>query len=187
MNRFWLCLLAACSLPGCGPQVVAEPTEPANVLIVLIDTLRADRLGAYGSAEGLTPFLDRFAAGAYVFEHAYAQSSWTNPSVASLFTSRFQSEHGVVSYSDVVFTTGKIVRENPDLVRRYLRAVTRGMQYILDHQDETALRRFVDQRHRLLRRGRHRLLDQHVLARAQRRHRKIEVRGHRRGDRHGVD
>jgi len=47
------------------------------------------------------------------------------------------SEHGVVSYSDVVFTTGKIARENPDLVRRYLRAVTRGMQYILDHPDET--------------------------------------------------
>ncbi len=47
------------------------------------------------------------------------------------------AEHGVLSYSDVIFTTGKIVRENPDLVRRYLRAVARGMQYILDHPDET--------------------------------------------------
>ena len=46
-------------------------------------------------------------------------------------------EYGVPSYSDVIFTTGKIVRENPDLVRRYLRAVARGMQYILDHPDET--------------------------------------------------
>ena len=47
------------------------------------------------------------------------------------------AEYGVRSYSDVIFTTGKIVRENPDLVRRYLRALARGMQYILDHPDET--------------------------------------------------
>jgi NitT/TauT family transport system substrate-binding protein len=47
------------------------------------------------------------------------------------------AEYGVHSYSDVIFTTGKIVRENPDLVRRYLRAVARGMQYILDHPEET--------------------------------------------------
>jgi NitT/TauT family transport system substrate-binding protein len=47
------------------------------------------------------------------------------------------SEYGVTSYSDVIFTTGKIVRENPSLVRRYLRAVARGMQYILDHPEET--------------------------------------------------
>ena len=47
------------------------------------------------------------------------------------------AEQGILSYSDVIFTTGKIVRENPDLVRRYLRAITRGMQYILDHPDET--------------------------------------------------
>jgi NitT/TauT family transport system substrate-binding protein len=47
------------------------------------------------------------------------------------------SEHGIRTYSDVVFTTGKMIRENPDLVRRYLRALVRGMQYILDHPDET--------------------------------------------------
>lgn len=47
------------------------------------------------------------------------------------------SEYGVNSYSDVIFTTGKLIKENPDLVRRYLRAVSRGMQYILDHPEET--------------------------------------------------
>jgi NitT/TauT family transport system substrate-binding protein len=47
------------------------------------------------------------------------------------------AEYGVRHYSDVIFTTGKTIRENPDLVRRYLRAVARGMQYILDHPDET--------------------------------------------------
>jgi NitT/TauT family transport system substrate-binding protein len=47
------------------------------------------------------------------------------------------AEYALPTYSDVIFTTGKIVRENPDLVRRYLRAVARGMEYILDHPDET--------------------------------------------------
>jgi|RhiMetdeSRZDD1v2_1073273.scaffolds.fasta_scaffold21164_3 NitT/TauT family transport system substrate-binding protein len=47
------------------------------------------------------------------------------------------AEHGIRTYSDVVFATGKLIRENPDLVRRYVRALTRGMQYILDHPDET--------------------------------------------------
>ena len=47
------------------------------------------------------------------------------------------ADYGVPSYSDVVFATGKTIRENPDLVRRYMRALARGMQYILDHPDET--------------------------------------------------
>ena len=47
------------------------------------------------------------------------------------------AEFGIPTYSDVIFTTGKIIRENPDLVRRYVRAVARAMEYILDHPDET--------------------------------------------------
>jgi NitT/TauT family transport system substrate-binding protein len=47
------------------------------------------------------------------------------------------ADWGILSYSDVIFATGKTVRESPDLVRRYLRAVARGMQYILDHPEET--------------------------------------------------
>jgi NitT/TauT family transport system substrate-binding protein len=47
------------------------------------------------------------------------------------------ADWGIRSYSDVIFATGKTVRENPDLVRRYVRALARGMQYILDNPDET--------------------------------------------------
>jgi ABC-type nitrate/sulfonate/bicarbonate transport system substrate-binding protein len=47
------------------------------------------------------------------------------------------ADWGIVSYSDVVFATGKTIRENPDLVRRYMRALGRAMQYILDHPEET--------------------------------------------------
>jgi arylsulfatase A-like enzyme len=72
------------------------------VVVILVDTLRADRLGAYGNPRGLTPFVDSLAARGFVFERAFAQSSWTNPSVASLFTSRFQSQHGIVTFSSVL-------------------------------------------------------------------------------------
>lgn len=66
----------------------------AGVVIVDIDTLRADRLGAYGSTAGLTPNLDRFAAESVVFERAYAQSNETLYSHASLFSARYPSELG---------------------------------------------------------------------------------------------
>src|SRR5438067_3051829 len=83
-------LLPLVALVACG-----KPAPP-NVVVVVADTLRADRLGAYGGTRALTPFLDALAARATVFTHAYAQSSWTEPSMASLFTSRFESQHGIV-------------------------------------------------------------------------------------------
>ena len=71
----------------------ASPLRRPNILLVLIDTLRADRLGVYGNESGLTPFLDEIAKSGVVFTHAYAPSSWTVPSIASLFTSRYPSQH----------------------------------------------------------------------------------------------
>jgi arylsulfatase A-like enzyme len=77
---------------GCGGA--ARP----NVLVVVIDTLRADHLGAYGAPAGSTPFLDRLGRRGTVFDRAFAASSWTAPSVASLFTSRYASQHHVTTY-----------------------------------------------------------------------------------------
>jgi arylsulfatase A-like enzyme len=75
----------------------APKPAPPDIVLVLIDTLRADRLGCYGNSQQLSPFLDSLAARGHVFRHAYAQSSHTRPSVASLMTSRFESQHGVLS------------------------------------------------------------------------------------------
>jgi arylsulfatase A-like enzyme len=65
---------------------------PSAMFLVSLDTLRADRLGAYGNDRGLTPNLDHFAAESVVFTHAYAQATLTAPSHASLFTSRYPPE-----------------------------------------------------------------------------------------------
>src|SRR5262249_45410625 len=72
--------------------------ERPNVLVVLIDTLRADRLGAYGNRRGLTPFLDGLAQRGTLFEHAYAPSCWRVPSVASLFPSRSPGQHHMTAF-----------------------------------------------------------------------------------------
>jgi arylsulfatase A-like enzyme len=65
-----------------------------NLVVVLIDTLRADRLGAYGNRNGLTPHLDRFAAEGTRFAQMHAPASWTLPSVASLMTGLHPQTHG---------------------------------------------------------------------------------------------
>lgn len=47
------------------------------------------------------------------------------------------SDWGIPAYADVIFTSGDTLKKNPELVRRYLRAVQRGMQYVIDHPDES--------------------------------------------------
>lgn len=71
----------------------AEP--PRAVVLVTIDTLRADHLGCYGYSRPTSPFIDRLAREGVVFEHAYASSSMTAPSHASLFTGLYPLQHGV--------------------------------------------------------------------------------------------
>ena len=70
-----------------------EPSRP-NFVFILIDTLRADHLGAYGYPRDTTPFIDSLAANGLLFESAVSQAPWTGASMASIWTSRFPSEVG---------------------------------------------------------------------------------------------
>jgi choline-sulfatase len=74
----------------------AAPAKPAatNLLLITIDTLRADRLGAYGYARARTPNLDALAQAGAAFDRAYAASPVTLPSHASLLTGRYPPGHG---------------------------------------------------------------------------------------------
>ena len=67
----------------------------ASVILISIDTLRSDRVGAYGSKAGLTPHLDALATQSVVFEEAYSHVPLTLPAHASLFTSLLPARHGV--------------------------------------------------------------------------------------------
>ena len=78
------------------PVVTAEnATPPPNVLVLLLDTLRADRLGSYGWERARTPALDRLAEQGVRFANAYSGAPWTLPSHATLFSSLHVSEHGL--------------------------------------------------------------------------------------------
>lgn len=71
-----------------------EPARPSLVLVV-IDTLRADHVGAYGYPRPTTPRLDELAARGARFSAAHASTSWTLPSVVSMLTGTYPAEHGV--------------------------------------------------------------------------------------------
>jgi len=73
--------------------VVADPTRP-DVVLVSIDTLRADHLGVYGRSPTITPEMDRIAREGVVFTRSLASSPWTTPSVASMLTGLPTIRHG---------------------------------------------------------------------------------------------
>ena len=90
-----IALAALLALAGCrrGPQL-----EP--LVLVTVDTLRADHVGAYGYPRDTTPFLDRLAAESVLYERVVSASSHTAPSHASLMTSLQPFQHGVLKNGD---------------------------------------------------------------------------------------
>ncbi len=90
------------SLQGGFAAAPVEQVKPRNVLIIGADTLRADHLGLYGYKLPTSPNLDALAGRAVVFERAFAQGSYTLPSFASFFTSRYPEQHGAFSQDSVI-------------------------------------------------------------------------------------
>ena len=78
---------------------INAPAGP-NLIILLIDALRKDHMGVYGYHRQTTPNIDRFSREVTVLPEVISQSSWTNPSVASLFSLLYPSVHGLNSYSE---------------------------------------------------------------------------------------
>ena len=73
-----------------------------NVLFLLIDTLRAERLGSYGYGRDTSPVLDRLAASGVRFARHLAQSSWTKSSMVSLWTGLYPARTGINRFDDVI-------------------------------------------------------------------------------------
>ena len=69
-----------------------SPTGVPNVVILVVDTLRADHMSVYGYPRSTTPEVDEFSAGAVGFEQAMSVTSWTTPSISALLTSRYPAE-----------------------------------------------------------------------------------------------
>lgn len=110
MKRIFL--IAAMLFASCAPGVRAQ--QP-NIVIVTLDTTRADRMGFLGSKKGLTPHLDALANEATVFTHAYAHAPLTTVSHASLLTGSYPLYHTVDGFG---VPLPRSVPSLPDLLRQ---------------------------------------------------------------------
>jgi arylsulfatase A-like enzyme len=91
-------LALAFSVSGCGElEPAPRAGERASLLLVTVDTLRADHLGAWGGSECETPVIDRLCAEGVVWEQATTAIPITTPSLATLFTARLPRNHGALN------------------------------------------------------------------------------------------
>lgn len=122
LSRLIVCVWAAGGLSACTVPEISYETPP--ILIIDIDTLRADHLGCYGYHRETSPNIDEFATEATRFEWVFAQAPNTPPSQASILTGVYPTSHGrignkqvisksapalAVELSEAGFTTGAIV------------------------------------------------------------------------------
>ncbi|MEY3213145.1 MAG: hypothetical protein RIT28_3626 [Pseudomonadota bacterium] len=105
-------ILSLTTLMGCGlfsddpaPEAVKPKARPSLVLVTL-DTTRADRLGAYGYAQAHTPNLDKLAQEGAIFDRAYAVVPLTTPSHSSMLTGLYPTRHGVRTNGDATLPQG---------------------------------------------------------------------------------
>ncbi len=91
--RLFATLLAVSWGSGCAPSGDAEG-ERTNLVVISLDTVRRDHLGVYGYDRPTSPFLDRFAERAAVFDWAFTQDTNTNPAHATVFTGLYPHQHG---------------------------------------------------------------------------------------------
>src|ERR1700675_1254455 len=102
-RQFLLILIVAQSGAAAGGPKVASrtPSRTAklpNIILITLDTTRADRMGFLGSKRGLTPNLDALARESAVFTHAYAQVPLTTPSHATILTGTYPQFHGLIDF-----------------------------------------------------------------------------------------
>jgi len=96
LRRVTCALVAGAGVLACGGET-ERSSRPLNLIIIMVDTLRADHLGYYGYPHATSPRLDSLAEDSVVFLHHTGHASRTGPSVATLFTGLYSRSHGVVN------------------------------------------------------------------------------------------
>jgi arylsulfatase A-like enzyme len=93
-----------------------KPNPKPNIVLIVVDALRPDFLGCYGYDRPTSPNIDKLAARGILFETAIAHASWTKPSFATLLTSLYPFQHGVVDWESVMPDT---VTTLPEVLRAH--------------------------------------------------------------------
>jgi arylsulfatase len=147
----------ALAVLACGvPESRTPPTR--HLVLVTVDTLRADRLGSYGNPLELTPHLDALASESVVFRHAFAPAPFTLASLSALLTGRYPDALGVRSNRAVVpspvvtlaehlralgFRTGAVVS---NFVARRQSGLDQGFERYDDRMEQRETRRLMPER-----------------------------------------
>jgi len=139
------------------------PTQRPNILLVVLDTTRRDRLSLYGHAASTSPNLDAFAAGATRYDRAIAAAQWTVPSHASMFTGLYPATHGVTQSTSAISgmhpTAPEILRGagyqtvafcNNPLVGVLNNGLQRGFERFYNYASAAPFRPAEERRHPLL-------------------------------------
>jgi choline-sulfatase len=87
--------LLVAALAGVSCSLLGGESERPNIILVTIDALRPDHLGAYGYSKPTTPYLDRVASEGCVFDNAFSSSGWTTPGLMSVLTGLYAPAHRV--------------------------------------------------------------------------------------------
>ena len=130
-------LLAAAAAALAGLTACTAPQAPRpNILILLMDTLRADRLGCYGYGKPTSPAVDRLAQRGTLFTRCYAPSDYTHASTASLFTGRYPLAHGYMNsdyvLEDANLTMAEIFRDAGYTTAAFIANGLAGRKYRMD-------------------------------------------------------
>jgi arylsulfatase A-like enzyme len=107
-NRRAGLLLAAAALSSCGG---GQPPAPRHVLLIVVDTQRADHLSCYGYPRPTSAVIDALAKEGVLFEHCVSQASWTGPSMVSMMTSSYVAEEALRIPDDKT-TLAEVFREH---------------------------------------------------------------------------
>jgi arylsulfatase A-like enzyme len=113
VHLLWMAML----MGGCGgapePEApVSAAPERTSVLLVVVDTLRADHTTPYGHDRPTTPFFSSLASQSIVYERAYSTAPWTKPSIAALLTSRYPTQLGLVGHPPSVPDKATLLAEH---------------------------------------------------------------------------
>ena len=84
------------------PSRPAAPAGAPNVVLIVVDTLRADHLSCYGYTAIHTPHIDRLAGDGIRYANTFSQASWTRPSIATILSGLYPSSHGAIHKADIL-------------------------------------------------------------------------------------
>jgi arylsulfatase A-like enzyme len=112
-KTLWLGLLTALALLVAMTFWALRPAAaPTNIVLIVVDTTRADHIGSLGYERDTTPNIDRLAREATVFEQAYSHAPWTMSSVASILTSLAPRDHGITQWGQPLSTSHLTLAEH---------------------------------------------------------------------------